>query len=375
MPGESVAARPARARGEAEAAPAGAAARAGRPFVARLLGVSLPIKILVANGAIVTVAMLASAAAAVGLLAGPIDTAAVLRIVPMVLVGAAASVAVNAVLVRFALDPLHTLEHTARRIAAGDMDARVPESRLADRDLSGVIRVLNEMLDHLAAHRQRLRAITARALEAAEEERKRLAQELYSDTAQSLSELMIRLRLARARSDAAAGDAALDEVREGLAAAIERLRRYASDLRPPALDMLGLVPAVEAYARSLAGSVGLEVQVRTEPVAGLLAPEAELALYRIIQEALSNAARHSGADRVEVRIERDGGRVVATVEDKGRGFDLAEAERAGAIGLLGMEERAAWVGGRVRVESEPGRGTRVEIEMPVHREEGAKCRT
>ncbi|HEX7091926.1 MAG TPA: sensor histidine kinase [Longimicrobiales bacterium] len=343
--------------------------------MARLLGVSLPIKILVANGAIVTVAMLASAAAAVGLLAGPIDTAAVLRIVPMVLVGAAASVAVNAVLVRFALDPLHTLEHTARRIAAGDMDARVPESRLADRDLSGVIRVLNEMLDHLAAHRQRLRAITARALEAAEEERKRLAQELYSDTAQSLSELMIRLRLARARSDAAAGDAALDEVREGLAAAIERLRRYASDLRPPALDMLGLVPAVEAYARSLAGSVGLEVQVRTEPVAGLLAPEAELALYRIIQEALSNAARHSGADRVEVRIERDGGRVVATVEDKGRGFDLAEAERAGAIGLLGMEERAAWVGGRVRVESEPGRGTRVEIEMPVHREEGAKCRT
>jgi len=69
------------------------------------------------------------------------------------------------------------------------------------------------------------------------------------------------------------------------------------------------------------------------------------------------------------------GRVVATVEDRGRGFDLAEAERAGAIGLLGMEERAAWVGGRVRVESEPGRGTRVEIEMPVQREEGVKCRT
>jgi len=375
MPPEPVAAGPERAQGEAEAAPAGAAARAGRPIVARLLGVSLPVKILVANGAIVTVAMLAAAAAAVGLIAGPIDTAALLRILPLVLVGAAASVAVNAALVRLALDPLHTLEHTARRIAAGDMDARVPESRLADRDLRAVIRVLNEMLDRLAIHRQRLRAITARALEAAEEERKRLAQELYSDTAQSLSELMIRLRLARGRPDGAAGDPGLDEVRDGLAAAIERLRRYASDLRPPALDMLGLVPAVEAYTRTLAESTGLEIQVRTEPIAGLLTPEAELALYRIIQEALSNAARHSGADRVEVRIGRNGGRVVATVEDRGRGFDLAEAERAGAIGLLGMEERAAWVGGRVRVESEPGHGTRVEIEMPVRREEGVECRT
>ena len=349
--------------------PAGAPG-AARTLVGRLLGVSLPAKILVANGVIVTVAMLAAAAAAVGLLGGPVDRAALLRIVPLVLVGAAASVAVNAVLVRLALDPLHELERTARRVAEGDLDARVQPSRLADRDLRAVIDVLNEMLDRVGTYRARLRAITARALEAAEEERKRLAQELYSDTAQSLSELMIRLRLARKAADAER-DAALDDVREGLAAATERLRRYASDLRPPALDMLGLVPAVEAYARSMAEPAGLEVRVRAAPVAGLLAPEAELALYRIIQEALSNAARHSGAARAEVLIERKDGHVVAAIADTGRGFDLAEAERAGAIGLLGMEERAAWVGGSVRVHSEPDGGTRVVVRIPVQGEEGA----
>lgn len=344
---------------------------APRSLIARLLAVSLPAKILVANGVIVGVAMLVAAAVAAGQFGGPLDGAALLRIVPVVLVGAAASVAVNALIVRLALDPLRELERTAQRVAAGDLDARVRPSRLADRDLRAVIDVLNAMLDRVGGYRARLRAITARALEAAEEERRRLAQELYSDTAQSLSELMIRLRLARGKASGPERDAALDGVREGLAAATERLRRYASDLRPPALDMLGLVPAVEAYARSFAGPSGIEVRVRAAPVAGLLTPEAELALYRIIQEALSNAARHSGAAEAEVLIERGNGRVVATIADAGRGFDLAEAERAGAIGLLGMEERAAWVGGTVRVHSEPGAGTRVVIEMPVQGEEGA----
>ena len=353
-------------RGERIGAPG-----APRSLVGRLLGVSLPAKILVANGVIVTVAMVAAAAAAVGLFGGPLDRAALLRILPLVLVGAAASVAVNAVLVRLALDPLRELERTARRVAEGDLDARVQPSRLADRDLRAVIDVLNEMLERVAVYRARLRAITARALEAAEEERKRLAQELYSDTAQSLSELMIRLRLARTKASGPDRDSALDEVREGLAATTERLRRYASDLRPPALDMLGLLPAVESYARTIAEPAGIEVKVRATPVAGLLTPEAELALYRIIQEALSNAARHSGAAQAEVLIGREDGHVVATIADAGRGFDLAEAERAGAIGLLGMEERAAWVGGSVHVYSEPGSGTRVVVRIPVQREERA----
>lgn len=351
-------------RGEQIGAPG-----APRSLVGRLLGVSLPAKILVANGVIVTVAMLVAAAAAVRLFGGPVDRAALLRILPLVLVGAAASVAVNAALVRLALDPLRELERTARRVAEGDLDARVQPSRLADRDLRAVIDVLNEMLERVAVYRARLRAITARALEAAEEERKRLAQELYSDTAQSLSELMIRLRLARTKADGVERDTALDEVREGLAAATERLRRYASDLRPPALDMLGLLPAVEAYARTIAEPAGIEVKVRATPIAGLLSPEAELALYRIIQEALSNAARHSGAAEAEVLIGREDGHVVATIADAGRGFDLAEAERSGAIGLLGMEERAAWVGGSVHVQSEPGGGTRVIVRIPVQGEE------
>jgi len=126
---------------------------------------------------------------------------------------------------------------------------------------------------------------------------------------------------------------------------------------------------VEAYARTIAEPAGIEVKVRATPIAGLLSPEAELALYRIIQEALSNAARHSGAAEAEVLIGREDGHVVATIADAGRGFDLAEAERSGAIGLLGMEERAAWVGGSVHVQSEPGGGTRVIVRIPVQGEE------
>ncbi len=339
----------------------------GLPRLQALLRVPLFYKILLANAAIVIL----------GAVIGTALTAEFVRLAPhrstLELVGlfAAAgvivSVLVNALILRLALGPLRLLERTAERVQRGELDARAPLSPLADRELERLTRTFNDMLDSLAAYRQRLRDIAARALHAEEEERKRIARELHDETAQSLAALLIRLRLARCADQPGAREALLEEVRQQITVTIEGIRRFARGLRPPALDELGLVPAIEAHARALSEAVGLKVEVEAEPVRGLLSPEAELALYRIVQEALSNVARHSGTAEACVRIARAPGSVIATVEDRGRGFDVTGVARVAGrgLGLFGMRERAEYVGGRVEIESAPGAGTRVCAQIPV----------
>ena len=338
-----------------------------RGVAAALLRVPLYYKIVIANALIVVL----------GTVAGTWVTASYVRASPerstldlvglLVLGGLVASVLVNALIVRLALSPLQLLEDTAARVRKGDLDARAPRSPLADRELDRLTRTFNAMLDTAARYRQRLRDVAARALHAAEEERKRIARELHDETAQMLAALLIRIRVVRNTGDREALDTLLEEMRREVGESLEGIRRFARGLRPPALDELGLAAAVESHARSLAESVGVAVHVRAEPLDGALSPEAELAVYRIIQEALSNVVRHSGATRAMVKLEREGEAVVATVEDDGKGFDVAEVmagERRG-LGLFGMQERAAYLGGRVEIESRGGRGTRMRAEIPA----------
>ncbi|HEY8368005.1 MAG TPA: sensor histidine kinase [Thermodesulfobacteriota bacterium] len=341
---------------------------AARPSLVRaLLGLPLFYKLLVANAAVVIL----------GAVAGTALTAEFVRAAPgrstfelvglFALAGVVVSVLVNAVVLRLALAPLRHLERTAERVRRGELDARAPRSPLADATLEKLTATINDMLDALEAYRRRLGEIAARALHAQEEERKRIARELHDETAQALAALLIRLRLARRADDPAAREALLEEARREIAAAIEGIRRFARGLRPPALDELGLVPAIAAHARSLGDAAGLRVEVEADPVDGLLAPDAELALYRIVQEALSNVARHAGAREARVRVERAAGAVAAIVEDRGRGFRLDDAvgPEGRGLGLFGMRERAAYVGGRVEIDSAPGAGTRIRVEVPV----------
>src|SRR5690625_357974 len=162
------------------------------------------------------------------------------------------------------------------------------------------------MLDSLETYRSRLREIAARSQNAEEAERKRIARELHDETAQTLAALLIRLRLARGIEDVEAREAMFDDVKDEIARALDGIRRFARGLRPPALDELGIVAAIESHVRMLNEAVSFDVEVDAEPISGLLSPEAELALYRIIQEALSNALRHAEASlaRVEIRRER-----------------------------------------------------------------------
>jgi signal transduction histidine kinase len=163
----------------------------------------------------------------------------------------------------------------------------------------------------------------------------------------------------------------LEEVRNGLVNTIEGLRRIARALRPAALDEMGVVKAIEEHARSLSETTGLRVEVTADRVEGLLTPDAELALYRTVQEALSNAVRHAAANVVRVRIERRDNVIVAVISDDGTGFAVAEELQApgDAFGLFGMQERAEYLGGRVAISSNPGGGTVVQIQIPIKPED------
>ena len=144
------------------------------------------------------------------------------------------------------------------------------------------------------------------------------------------------------------------------------MKRIARGLRPPELEDVGLTSAILAHVRGLRQSTGLEVEADMDDVGGLLSDEGKLALYRIVQESLSNVVRHSGADRARITVRAEEGRVRALVEDEGRGFSQARVtEDGGGLGLVGMQERAVMLGGQVKVESKPGEGTRVKIELPA----------
>lgn len=220
--------------------------------------------------------------------------------------------------------------------------------------------------------RLRLRAFGLGALSAAEEERRRIARELHDDTAQRLAAIQLRLSLLRDERSTDDRTALLEEIRDELREAGEAVRRIARGLRPPALEDAGVVTALRSHVRARLEQGGPAVEFDADPVDGLLDDQEKLVLYRVVQEALSNAVRHAQATQVWIRVEGGGGRVRAVVRDDGRGFELDRLQRedGSGLGLVGMRERAGLVGGRVAVESEPGAGTRVELEIPVEREVG-----
>ena len=214
--------------------------------------------------------------------------------------------------------------------------------------------------------RRRLREFGVGALRAAEAERRRIARELHDDAAQRLSSLLIRLRLARRTDDPDRREALLDELREQLLESAEMVRQIARGLRPPELEDVGLAAAIRSHVRYQCEHADLEVELELEDVDGALDSEERLALYRIVQEALSNVMRHAGADRVEITLRRDPGRLVMEVRDDGRGFDPERIRNghASGLGLVGMEERAHLIGADLQVRSEPGEGTTVRVEKP-----------
>jgi PAS domain S-box-containing protein len=215
-------------------------------------------------------------------------------------------------------------------------------------------------------NRRRLRNFSEGAMRASEEERQRIARELHDDTAQRLATLMLHIRLLSMETEPEAWRRGLDHLRDEILETAEGVKRIARGLRPPELEEVGLVTAIRAHLRGLREGGGFEVDAELEPVDHLLGKDAKLALYRVVQEALSNVVRHSGAARARLRLGSADGKVFLVIEDDGRGFTEGQArEGGGGLGLVSMQERAVMVGGRVIVDSTPGEGTRIRINVPA----------
>jgi two-component system, NarL family, sensor histidine kinase UhpB len=264
------------------------------------------------------------------------------------------------------LAPLRAVETAIARLEQGDLRARVPIAFADDPRMLRLVASVNRLFDRTSTDRQRLREVAARAFRAQEAERLRIARELQEETAQTLTTVLFQLRAARQTEEATARDALLDQARDGLMHTTDSLRRYARVLHPPSLSELGLLAALEGYARTLMTGSGLEIQILADHIQGVLPPEGELALYRIVQEALGNVVRHAGATQALVRIRHTGDSVRTLVQDNGRGFAVEETgARLPCLGLFGMRERALSVGGAVEIDSIPGDGTQVRIAIPV----------
>lgn len=216
---------------------------------------------------------------------------------------------------------------------------------------------------------RRLQNFSEGALRASEDERRRIARELHDDTAQRLATLILRVRqLAMQNDDALRGDL-FEEVREEIVDAAEAVKRMSRGLRPPELEELGLEFALHAHVRNLREADVFQVELSVDPVDQHLDPTAKLAIYRIVQEGLSNARRHSGATSARVRLGVDGTSIFAEIVDEGSGFQLHAVSRdEGGLGLVGMQERATMIGGRMFVDSAPGVGTTIRVEVPIQAE-------
>jgi signal transduction histidine kinase len=203
-----------------------------------------------------------------------------------------------------------------------------------------------------------------RVVEAQELERARLARELHDETGQALTSILLGLKSLEDRADTADSRTAVTELRDLVVSTLQDVRRLAVELRPAALDDFGLVPAIERLRDGVEEQGGLTVDVQSPLGDERLPSETETALYRIVQEALTNVMKHAAATRVTVRLSRSDKNVVLVIQDDGKGFEPGRA-RDGGLGLVGMRERVALLGGRLTVESSEGGGTLLKAEVPL----------
>jgi two-component system, NarL family, sensor histidine kinase UhpB len=305
--------------------------------------VSLLWRVFAVNAAVLTAAMVA-------LVVSPLTVSFPVALTELVVLaaGLVALLVVNLVLLSRVFAPLGRLSRFMREVDPLRPGSRAP-AVAGDPEVARLTEAFNDMVDRLEGER---RDSALRALAAQEGERRRIARELHDEVGQALTAAMLRLD----RAD-------MIDAREGLREALEEVREIARRLRPEALDDLGLRNALRALVASVARDARLDLTPEIEPDLPSLTPEQELVVYRVAQEALTNAVRHAGATSLRFSLGTDGGDVVLVVADDGRGFDLEHV--AGSSGIRGMRERALLVRASLDIDSAPGRGTSVTLRTPV----------
>jgi two-component system sensor histidine kinase UhpB len=291
---------------------------------------------------------------------GPVTVSAPIELVEVVdlVVGLGVMLAANFVVIWTTMKPL---ERLVARMPT--VDLLRPSERLAPGaggpEAATLVRTFNEMVDRLETER---RESARRALAAQEAERLRIARGLHDEVGQSLTGILFVLN-GLTDAVAPARQQELVDARESVRAALEEVRRISQSLRPELLEHLGLVSALTELATSFARRTGLVVERRFGAQLPALSAEAELAVYRVAQESLTNVARHAQATRVELSLEPGAGRLALRVADDGRGLDEQALRSSG--GLRGMRERAVLVRGSLAIKPSGLGGVEVRFEVPT----------
>ena len=238
-------------------------------------------------------------------------------------------------------------------------DKRGPDPRFSDADMRIAQAFANRAAIALDLSERVGREAVRSLLAGQELERTRLARELHDETGQALASIRLGLKTLERQ----VGVEPLIQIRELVASALDDVRRLTVELRPPALDDFGLAPALERLTSVVTDRSEIEIQLSVRSPLELSA-EYETALYRIVQEALTNIVKHADAHSVSIVVTSAGGMIRAVIEDDGNGFE-PEAVRAEALGLVGMRERVSLLGGRFAVDSTPGLGTTLLVELPL----------
>jgi two-component system, NarL family, sensor histidine kinase UhpB len=280
----------------------------------------------------------------------------------LLLAGFLVLLGLNLVLLRRVLSPLFRLTEVMSSVDPDRPGRRLTGVDPRSSEGQALAHAFNAMLDRLESARHEA---ARTALAAQEGERLRVARELHDEIGQTLTAVTIQAERA-ADGDPALAAQALRRVADGVRESLDEVRRIARELRPEALDDLGLVNALIALCTRIETQDGLRVRRELQGKLPLLSPDVELVVYRVAQEALTNALRHSGAASATVSLKADAGTVTLRVVDDGEGMPARLP--SGTAGIAGMRERALLVGGRLSIESRPGKGTEVRLTIPVDQE-------
>jgi signal transduction histidine kinase len=284
---------------------------------------------------------------------------------------------------------LGSLLEGTRRVSRGDLSHPVPAG--AKDEFGELARAFNTMMLSLRESQEENLRLTQEALrmreerirllrdsllkvvKAQEEERQRVARELHDQAGQALTALQFGLAQLEREVDSPRLKEQVESLRSLTVETMEEIRNLALDLRPSALDELGLVPALRGYIRDFSRRIGIPIELEVTGLDARLPSEMELSIFRVVQEGLTNVAKHAMASHAWVSLRADGRRLEVSVVDDGVGFDvekmLGSPERK-SLGLFGIQERVELMGGSLKVESQPGKGTRLYIQVPLNQRKG-----
>jgi two-component system sensor histidine kinase UhpB len=282
------------------------------------------------------------------------------------------SVAVNFWIIRTALKPLHELRSLVGEIQTGIATIDQLQLTNPDPDIDLLAAALVSLIKQIEKSNQSLRALSENAINAQEDERKRIARSLHDDTGQALSMLIINLERLENRlsNDELEVKDQVSKTRNLAANTLNELRKIISGLRPSILDDLGLVPAIRWYARSNLEGAGVKVMIDAPEEGFELSGGLRTTLFRISQEAIGNILRHAQAHNVWLKLQKNEKQVYLSIKDDGQGFNpsnvLSEATKAQHWGLIGIQERVDLIGGEFRISSQAGEGSHLEIIIPLN---------